>query len=457
MKISTSHDKPKIYRLIVFTLISFILSTLSKPAAIIFPVVLLLLDFYYKRKFDKWIWIEKLPFFTVSIIWGIIAIKAQLSDNLIVDYYPLSQRPFFASYAFLNYIVKLFLPVNISIFYPYPTIVGPHLPYLYYAAPIMVILLFYSVYKTLKHTRLVTFGFLFFFCNLILVLQFLSVGIAIMATRYTYIPYIGLFFIIAMCFDKLYRTVEPKYKHYRQAGIIAIVSFAIVCSYATQVRCEVWENDDTLFTDLLIKFPDDPVALNSKGFLLYEQRKYKESVVLFTKAIRLKPDYTKAYINLINSYIALVDYDNALKSADTAIIQAPQNYNLLTTKGYILSIRQNYSEAIRLYKRSIQINKNNIDGYVRLADVYFQLKDYNNSVNTLDSALKYMPNECVLLNNKGYSLFVMGKYTEAIEYFKSCLRIKPDFTTASVNLSNCYRAINNSSRTKNDVLQGKQN
>ena len=448
MEPASEQNKRNKYLLMVLTFCFFILSALSKPAAIIFPIVLLLFDFYYRRKSDKWMWIEKLPFFAVSIISGIIAIKAQVSENLIVDYYPFFQRPFFASYAFLNYIVKLILPVNITIFYPYPSLAGGHLPYLYYAAPVIVILLFYGVYRTLKYTRLVAFGFLFFFINIFLVLQFLSVGIAIMATRYTYIPYIGLFFIIAMYFDKLYSTEKPKLKPYRQAGIIAIISFAIICCYATQVRCEVWENDDTVYTDLLEKFPDDPVALNSKGYLLFEQKKYEESVALFAKAIMVKPDYTKAYINLINSYLGLKDYDNAVKITDSALKQAPLNYNLLTTKGYLLSMRQNYTEAIRLYKKSIELNRENTDGYVRLADAYFQMKDYISSVNTLDTGLKYNANDYVLLNNKGYSLFLMGKITEAMECFKSSLSINPDFTTAKVNLSNCFRAINDSSGKK---------
>jgi tetratricopeptide (TPR) repeat protein len=290
-----------------------------KPAAIVFPLVLLLLDFYYKRKSDKWLWIEKLPFLTISVIFGIIAIKAQQSENLIVDYYPVIQRPFFASYAFLNYILKLFIPANLSIFYPYPRSAGGQLPILYYAAPVVALLLFYGVYRTLKFTRLVAFGFLFFFINLILVLQFLSVGIAIIATRYTYIPYIGLFFVIAMYFDQLYHTEKPKLKPFRQAAIVVVAAFALICCYATQVRCEVWENDDTLYTDLLEKFPDDPVALNSKGYLLFEQKKFKESSDLFEKAIKLKPDFTKAYINLINSYLALNEMDNAVKTTDSAL------------------------------------------------------------------------------------------------------------------------------------------
>lgn len=449
IKEPTPSDKQSSYRLIGLTMIFFMLSTLSKPAAIVFPLVLLLLDFYYKRKFNKWAWIEKLPFFVISVIFGIIAIKAQRSENLIVDYYPVSQRLFFASYAFLSYIGKLFLPINLSIFYPYPNVIGGHLPYVYYAAPLIVIALFYGVYRTLRYTRLIAFGFLFFFAGLILVLQFLSVGIAIMADRYTYIPYVGLLFIIAMGFDKLYRTDKPKLKPYRSVAVITMISFALTCSYLTQARCAVWENDDSVYTDLVNKFPEDPVALNSKGYLLFEQGRFDESLNLLTKAIQVKPDFKKAYINLINVYLELKDYGNATKITDSVLKQAPADFNLLTTKGYLLSMRQDYPEAIRFYKKSIQLKSDNIAGYIRMADTYLQLKDYNNSVLTLAAALKYDPNNYFLLNNEGYSLQLMGKYTEAIEYFKSALKVRPGDATASVNLSNCYRAINDASKAKN--------
>ena len=148
------------YGLLLITFVCFVFSVLSKPAAIIFPVVLLLFDFYRVRPSGKIIWLEKLPFFMVSVIFGIIVIKAQQADDLISDQYPLAQRLIFASYALLAYLVKFILPVNLSNFYPYPPLADGHLPYLYYIAPVAVVLLFYGIYRTLKYTRLVAFGFL---------------------------------------------------------------------------------------------------------------------------------------------------------------------------------------------------------------------------------------------------------------------------------------------------------
>ncbi|MBL0342980.1 MAG: hypothetical protein IPP71_20190 [Bacteroidetes bacterium] len=41
------------------------------------------------------------------------------------------------------------------------------------------------------------FGFLFYFFTVAMVIQVVPVGKAIVAERYSYVPYIGLFFIIA--------------------------------------------------------------------------------------------------------------------------------------------------------------------------------------------------------------------------------------------------------------------
>jgi Tfp pilus assembly protein PilF len=423
------------------TFLFFLLSLLSKPAALIFPFVLLLLDFYAERKFDKWVWIEKLPFLIVSIIFGIIAIKAQAADRLLHDYYPFSQRLFFASHSLLGYLVKFFLPINLSIFYPYPQLVDGHLPYLYYATPVIVVALFYSVYRTLKQTRLIAFGFLFFFINIILVLQLLSVGDAVMADRYTYIPYIGLLFIIAMGFDKLYQSSMPQLKTYKPVAVTVIIALAVTCSYLTYARCEIWENDDTIATDLLEKFPDDRLALNNEGFILFMQKRYPESIELFTKAVQIKPDYVMAYINLVNSYLAINDMADAVKTADEGLKNAPQDYTILNTKGYLFFAQHNYPEAIKIYNDAIRIKPDNTNGYIHLAQIYYELKDNDNWMKTLDAALKYEPGNFILLNNKGYALFINHRYPEAIEYYKASLKMKPYFTTASINLADCYKAI----------------
>ena len=428
--------------LVILTTIGFlfILSVLSKPAAITFPFILILIDYYTERKFDKWLWIEKIPFFIISILFGIIALVAQEADGLLHNTYSLSQRFFFGSHSLLSYFFKLFFPINLSIFYPYPTITDGSLPSPYYFAPVLVLLLFFALYKTLKHSRLYVFGFLFFLINLLPVLQFVSIGEAIMADRYSYLSYLGIFFILAMALDSF---ISKKKSHTaRPIAYTGVAAIILVCSYLTLTRCKVWKNDDTVATDLLKKYPNDRLALNNKGFILYTQGRYAEAIDLLNKAITLKPDYTMAHINLINSYASINDYNSASMALDKVLALVPNDFNLLTKKGIFLFTERKYSEAIKFYKKALELKKDNIEGYVYLAEAYFTLNDYTNALKALDTGLSYQPDDYLLLNNKGYVLFVMKKYEEASGYFIASLKQKPGYDRATGNLENCREAMN---------------
>ena len=81
--------------------------------AIVLAPTLLLLDYFKGRKLtNNVVLIEKVPFFILSIAFGIIAIKSQASIGAITDEInlPFTQRIAFAAYSFTLYIIKLFIP-----------------------------------------------------------------------------------------------------------------------------------------------------------------------------------------------------------------------------------------------------------------------------------------------------------------------------------------------------------
>ncbi|MCD6013294.1 MAG: transrane and repeat-containing protein [Flavipsychrobacter sp.] len=438
-------DKRRQYGLWATVFILFVLSLLSKPAAVTFPVVLLLVDFYTGRKYSRRLLIEKIPFFVLAVIIGIVTIKAQGADGLLMHHrYSVPQRLVFACYAFLCYLVKVVVPWKLSIFYPYPKLVNGHMPYILYAAPVAVAALVYLVYRTLRHGRVIAFGFLFFVVNMVLVLQVISEGVSIMADHYTYLSYIGLFFILAMGFDKLLQRDGQRFKLLKQVATATVVVFCCVSAYVSNARCAVWRDGFTMADDIVEKFPDDPVALNNKGFMLYFQGAHREAIPYFVKAIQQTPDYQFAFVNLANAYIALQDYGNAHHIADSALKILPGNFDILNSKGYIFLLERNYSEAIRVYTESMKAKPVNRNAYLGTAESYYQLKDYVSEIKVLDRGLKHLPGDHMLLNYKGYALATMGKYKEAIPCFEAALASKPGFEPAEQNLQNCYKAMQSS-------------
>lgn len=179
-----------------YAILFFLASLLSKAMAVSLPLVFLLTDYFKGRKIDKKNLLEKAPFFLLSIIFGLIAIKAQKSFGYteLETVLTFPQRMVFAVYSFVNYLVKLVLPLDLSVFYAYPEnesgIFIPGYFFLYVLSFMAVVI--YLAY-TQRFTRKVIFGLGFFTLTILMVLQLLPVGKAMMAERYSYIPSIGIF------------------------------------------------------------------------------------------------------------------------------------------------------------------------------------------------------------------------------------------------------------------------
>src|SRR6185436_7965524 len=184
------------------TLLFVVLSLLSKPAAVIFPVSLLCIDILRNRNISFKLLTEKIVFLIPAIILGLLTIGAQKNIGATgEEYFGLGKNILFGFYGIMMYFVKMIIPYKLSTFYPFPPLNEP-LSAAYYLAPLFALVLAVVTYFTWKKYRFVAFGISFYIANLLLVLQIFSVGSAVIAERYTYVPYIGLFFIAGCLLDR---------------------------------------------------------------------------------------------------------------------------------------------------------------------------------------------------------------------------------------------------------------
>jgi flagellar biosynthesis protein FliQ len=117
------------------------------------PVVLVLTDYFKERQINVKTILEKIPFFLLALILGVVAVLVQGASQAIQDL-PLSwpQRIVYACYAFITYLFKLVLPLNLSAYYPYPERNGNDIPIQYYVYVLFSALaflrsLFFSYYS----------------------------------------------------------------------------------------------------------------------------------------------------------------------------------------------------------------------------------------------------------------------------------------------------------------------
>ncbi|MEI6681688.1 MAG: hypothetical protein WCO44_03620 [Bacteroidota bacterium] len=380
--------KKKRIKFLVFAFLLFCLSVLSKAMAVVFPLVMVLMDLLLERKWSFRALIEKIPFFVISLFFGLLAIKIQAEGAIGAwRIFTLMQRIMHASYGILSYLTNFFLPVNLSAFYPYPFIDEQgFLPLSFRLAPVVVILILavsaVALFMKNRMLKVIGFGTWFFILTLVLVLQFISVGQAIIADRYAYIPYIGICFIIGSWGAFLVGQKQPKF---RIPGIVLAGFMAVLLVFSaiqTHHRSSVWHDDFALWTDALDQCSD--ARMN----------------IIRTKCAQLR--------------LESGDYQEAFKEYQAIALSDPKEHDALERIGQI------YGQ-------------------------YYHLID--SSLAYLNKANQMNPGDPWLLKNLGVAYAMKADYQKSLECFLAAYKQLPEDTSLMQNLSISYRAIGDITRS----------
>ena len=280
----------------ILSIVFCALACLSKPAAVVLPVVLLLMDYFEKRPFDLMeTLVKKLPYFAIAFGVGLKTLTVQDEFGATsTDTFSFVERILFASYGFMQYIFKMIVPVKLSTLYPYPPL--SDIPVIFKIAPLLVIAVLGVAAWSMKKTRIVAFGVAFYVVTIALVLQlFVSVGDAVMADRYTYVPYIGLLLIAGFGFSQIWRG---NFSAGMKNGLLAATAlYCAFLGYQTFNRIGVWKNAETLWTDVIENYPEKTTGYYNRAHYFDSQGEQEKAIADYTSAIAIDPDYYEALTN----------------------------------------------------------------------------------------------------------------------------------------------------------------
>lgn len=404
------------YLWLTASFILFIFSCLSKATAVVFPVVAILLNFWiyytgeekpvrevFKKAFSPSRLIILLPFFAVSVFVGLMAASIQNGNNFLglfnfirhpqdvintSDNISLFHRFQVASYGFVMYIVKFFFPVKLSTLYPYPTqaeFSQGSLPAILWLTFSVTIFIAYIVIRSLRKTRLYFFSIGFYFVTVALVLQFVSVGMAIMADRYTYLPYIGLSLIPAT-------IIADSPAGRKKILLILSACFLLVMMILSKNQIKTWHDSETLWTQVIKHYPHLAFARGARGKYLYMMssmaRNEKEKKMLEEKA--------------------MIDLKEAIKAGSKSAEVYEDTGVLLVTKG-------DPKDALPLLNIAISLEPRKGRAYYNRAMIYDQLDKKEEAIKDYNMALIYSPEFTLeILSNRSVLFIETGKYKEAI-------------------------------------------
>ncbi len=440
------------------TVIFFIFSLLSKAQAVTLPLVLLLIDYFKERKLSKKLILEKLPFFLIAIVMGVIALKAQKMSGAIAEMPAINlyERFLFASYAFIIYVYKLFLPFNLSTYYPYPEKTGNSFPTIFYIAPILLLGLIFIVVKYFSKNKSFVFGFVFFILNIILLLQILPVGSSILSERYTYLAYIGLFFIIGYLFDKVWYSKvknESKYKYLFAGGIFL---FAIFLSVNTVARNKVWKNSETLWTDVLNQFPRVVIALCDRGN--YYKAKDKEDLAFadFDRALQINPDHVETLINRAEIYRLRGQLELSLADCNRAINVNPKYNGAYVNRGIVYCMTSRLDDAMMDFNKAALLDPNFSSTYCDRGNLYDMKGMLDSAIIDYTKAIQLKPDYAEAFYNRGKTYFRKQEFDAALNDFNAALKIRKNYFGVYFYRSKVYKARKDYQNALNDALYIKE-
>lgn len=397
----------------------FFLGLMSKPMLVTMPFVMLLLDYWPLRRLSfpfkltndsiadrtdstvsrpaspGLLILEKIPLLVMIIPISFVTFLAERNFGALptLESFPLSVRVSNAVISYIRYIEKTILPINLSVYYPHP---GQWPIWQVIIAGVILAALSVWIFRKAIRYPYLTVGWLWYLGTLVPVIGFIQVGPCSIADRYTYIPIIGLFVILAWGVSDLVRRL-PYAKTLLSIGAALLL---IIFSFLSWQRCQLWGDNYLLWDDVLNKYNISSTAniqvnqhiafaYNFRGLGHAEKGRYRQAIEDYSTALKINPKYGEALNNRANAYAATGRY--ALSLADFA---------------KLIAINPEYADAY--YNR----------GVLRLS-----VRDFDGAVDEFTKAIKINPGMADAYNNRGVALRLMGQYEKAFEDFNRVLSL----------------------------------
>lgn len=440
-----------IWKYLLITLM-FTLSALSKSAAVVLPVIFILIDFLYKRKLSIWLFLEKIPWFLISILFGVLALKSQgnAMQAATAPAMTLVQHLLMINQSFWRYIYMSFIPVNLSIYHPYPQDVT-HLPAIYYICLVLTVVFTGGLLYSLKFTRIIVFGALFFIINMVLVMQFILVGGTVISERYTYMPHIGLFFVFGWYVQQYSLKLKTRVPSSTYIIAAVLVFVLVLFSIGTFNRNKVWRDSGTLWSDVVEKYPHHTIGYFNLGIFYRQNGDMDRALEVFKRAVTDQPKDEGCRLELANIYfyrhqdsLAALEYSRILEIN-------PMNTNAHMNRGGIYSRIGRYKEALADLDFVLDRSPDNPVALMNRAITHNRLNNYEKAIIDYSNYLKIKPDFDGAYSDRGAMYQSLKKYPEALRDYSKAIQLKPEGAGYYLNRSYLYKDMGDKTKASDDV------
>ncbi|NOS70226.1 MAG: tetratricopeptide repeat protein [Verrucomicrobia bacterium] len=427
------------YWLVIFF---FTCGLLSKPTVMILPAILLLLDCWPLQRLEsagqgmrfeaiRLLIVEKLPLLAVGLFCALIGIYGQKKFGMLqtTAQFPLVDRIPNSVISCFQYLVQMFWPAGLAAYYPYPRSF-PILPQAGMAVAELAMSL--VVLKAFWRRPYLAIGWFWYLVALFPVIGLVQIGSYARADRYTYLPLIGVFLLLAWgAYDLT--------KRWRfQTFILSVVAGIAILSCAVLARQQlaVWQNSETLFRHAVESVPENYVAHNNLGNALVRGGRLVEAKGHFLAALKIHPAFGAAHYNLANILTGEGDLAGALTHYNTAVESQPDYADARYNLGIILTKLGKPGDAVVQFREAARLKPNFVEAHHSLGGALVQLGRTAEGIVELIEAVRLKPDFAHARNDLGIALALSRNPSGAETNFAALTRLEPLNADAHYNLAN---------------------
>ena len=442
----------------------FGLALMSKPIVVTLPFVLLLLDYWplgrlsrlhsvparqagvkcqvsgpdshvtpHASRFTPQIsrlLLEKLPFFLLAMGLSMVTFRSQktLGTMAVLSHVTLPARMENALVSYAAYLLNLFWPVNLAVFYPYNTT----LPMWQVAgAFILLAAITLLVLAAARRCPWLPVGWFWYLGMLLPVIGILQVGAQARADRYTYLSTIGLLLMVTWAVGDLCPP-WPRRKLVLGALMTAVLAILTVC---TSSQISYWRNSETLWTHALACTSNNMLAHNNLSNELLLKGSVDDAVIHGQKALQIKPDYAEAHASLGNALLQQGSVDEAIVQYQKALEIKPDLAEAHNNLGNALLQKGSVDEAITHFEKTAELKPGNAEAQYNLGNAFAQKGSVDEAISHYQKALEIKPDYAEAHNNLGLAFFQKGQMAQVITHYQKALEINPNNAAAQNNLA----------------------
>jgi Flp pilus assembly protein TadD len=366
-------------------------SLLAKPMLVSLPILLLLFDLWPLRRAEPWrrLLVEKAPLIALAAASCVVTSFAQSGGGVMrsLTQYPLPVRVANAAVSYLLYFAKAVWPTKLSVYYPYPY--GGIPAWVIAASFLTLAVATIACFRARMRAPYLLVGWLWYLVTLVPVIGLVQVGSQAMADRYTYVPLIGPFVMLAFGLPDISRRAAPV----RAIAAAAVGILIATLGIAAFRQAGFWRDSVRLFTRAIDVTTDNAVAHTLLARALFDRGQIDAAVAHCAEAVRIAPGMADAESNLVRGLLAQGKTAEAAARTREALVSRPDDSRTHVNAGLIARFEGRDDDAFSSFREAIRLDPGDQEAHLNLGALLAAHGQRDQAVAQFEEAVRLRPGD----------------------------------------------------------------